>query len=150
MPVDVQLASSAVQLPACLDIQRWAEAALEELVDDAEPPDLCVRLVDEAESRSLNDRYRGQDKPTNVLSFPADVVVPGENLLGDLVICVPVVLSEAKEQSKAAADHFAHMVVHGVLHLLGHDHDEPDAASRMEALELRILAEFGVQDPYAQ
>ena len=66
------------------------------------------------------------------------------------IYCVPVVLSEAKEQSKAAADHFAHMVVHGVLHLLGHDHDEPDAASRMEALELRILAEFGVQDPYAQ
>jgi len=150
MPVEVQVASSAEQLPASGEIQKWADVALEELGDDAEPPDLCIRLVDTEESRSLNGRYRGQDKPTNVLSFPADVCVPGAKLLGDLVICVPVVLDEAQSQAKIPADHFAHMVVHGVLHLLGHDHEQPEAASQMEALELKILGRLGVRDPYSQ
>ena len=150
MPVEVQLACDVDRLPAEADIQKWADAALEELGDDAEPPDLCIRLVDAAESRSLNDRYRGQNKATNVLSFPADVSVPGARLLGDLVICVPVVLSEAQSQDKSPADHFAHMVVHGVLHLLGHDHEEPDAALSMEALEQKILGRLGVKDPYSQ
>jgi len=150
MPVEVQVASCAGQLPAAGDIQKWADAALEELADEAEPPDLCIRLVDVDESRSLNDRYRGQDKPTNVLSFPASVSVPGTRMLGDLVICVPVVIDEAQSQDKPAADHFAHMVVHGVLHLVGHDHQEPVAASRMEALEAKILLRLGVADPYQQ
>ena len=148
MPVEIQVASGAEQLPASGEIQKWADTALEELSDDAEPPDLCIRLVDAEESRSLNDRYRGQNKPTNVLSFPADVAVPGAKLLGDLVICVPVVVDEAQSQHKRTADHFAHMVVHGVLHLLGHDHTEPASASQMEALEVTILGRLGVSDPY--
>lgn len=150
MPVEIQVASGAEQLPASGEIKKWAHTALEELAEDAEPPDLCIRLVDADESRSLNDRYRGQNKPTNVLSFPADVAVPGAKLLGDLVICVPVVIDEAKSQHKQMADHFAHMVVHGVLHLLGHDHTEPESASQMEALEVRILDRLGVCDPYKQ
>ena len=148
MPVEVQVASAAERLPASGEIQQWADAALEELADEAEPPDLCIRLVDAEESRSLNDRYRGQDKPTNVLSFPADVAIPGERLLGDLVICVPVVVDEAQSQRKPMVDHFAHMVVHGVLHLLGHDHIEPASAAQMEALEVAILGRLGVPDPY--
>jgi probable rRNA maturation factor len=148
MPVDVQLASGLCGLPEICDIQKWADATLEELGEDAEPPDLCIRLVDAAESRTLNYRYRGTDKPTNVLSFAADADVPGTRVLGDLVICAPVVLSEAQSQKKSGADHFAHMVVHGVLHLLGHDHEVPEAASEMEGLELRVLTRLGVPDPY--
>ena len=150
MPVEVQVASSAPGLPAAGEIEKWACTALEEAADDGEPPDLCIRLVDAEESRSLNDRYRGQDKPTNVLSFPADVDVPGTTLLGDLVICVPVVIDEAHTQSKQTADHFAHMVVHGVLHLLGHDHTEAASAVQMEALEVKVLHRLGVSDPYEQ
>lgn len=150
MSVDVQIASGAGVLPAPGDIKKWADATLEEVAEVEEPPDLCIRLVDAPESRALNCRYRGFDMPTNVLSFPAEAEVPGPRLLGDLVICAPVVRSEARTQDKAANDHFAHMVVHGVLHLLGHDHEDRKAASQMEALELRVLGRFGVSDPYLQ
>tara|TARA_A100001037_G_scaffold133828_3_gene121375 strand:+ start:15375 stop:15824 length:450 start_codon:yes stop_codon:yes gene_type:complete len=148
MPVDVQLASTAGQLPELSAIQRWADLALEELGEDPEPPDLCIRLVDAAESQTLNSRFRGQEKPTNVLSFPADVHIPGRRTLGDVVICMPVVVGEAARQQKAVDDHLAHMVVHGVLHLFGYDHQKDDDAQRMEGLEQQILCQLGVADPY--
>jgi probable rRNA maturation factor len=148
MPVEVQVASAADAVPRAPEIQRWADAALEEMADDGEPPDLCIRVVDEEESQSLNSRYRGFDKPTNVLSFPAQINVPGENILGDVVICAPVVCAEAAGQGKSVGDHYAHMVVHGVLHLVGYDHERPQAAERMEALEIKILERLGVTDPY--
>ena len=148
MPVEVQLASAAPRLPGEREIQRWAAAVLEEVAEDGEPPDLCIRLVDAAESQALNHRFRGKNKPTNVLSFPAEVDVPGERLLGDLVVCAPVVVDEAQAQNKKTDDHFAHMVVHGVLHLLGHNHEQDEDARRMEALELEILRRLGVGNPY--
>src|SRR5699024_4314824 len=109
---------------------------------------LSVRIVDAAESAALNARYRSRDTPTNVLSFPAGVDMPGLRVLGDLAICAAVVEREAREQGKAAAAHWTHMIVHGVLHLLGFDHIADDEAEQMEALERRILARLGYDDPY--
>lgn len=118
--------------------------------------DVVVRIVDEAESAALNQRFRGKQGPTNVLSFP---VSPPDDVpaalaaelgaaLGDIVICAPVVAREAREQGKDAQAHWAHMVLHGLLHLLGHDHITADQASEMESLEIEILAEIGYPDPY--
>lgn len=148
MPVEVQIASAADEVPRAREIRHWADVALEEVADDGEPPDVCVRVVDEAESRALNLRFRGVDKPTNVLSFPAQIELPQESILGDVVVCAPLVSEEAADQGKTVSDHYAHLVVHGVLHLVGYDHEQPDAAKRMEALEIRILERIGVPDPY--
>ncbi|RTZ72275.1 MAG: rRNA maturation RNase YbeY [Gammaproteobacteria bacterium] len=150
MNLELQLATEATEatgLPAQADFERWAGAALE----DEPRRGLVIRLVDEAESRQLNRDYRGRDKPTNVLSFPFEAPpgVPSEHL-GDLVICAPVVAREALEQGKSPAHHWAHMVVHGVLHLRGYDHLEPADAEAMEARERRILAGFGIPDPYRE
>jgi probable rRNA maturation factor len=109
---------------------------------------VCVRVVDREESRALNSRYRGMDKPTNVLSFPAQVDVPGEHILGDVVVCAAVVCAEAADQGKAVRDHYAHMIVHGVLHLTGYDHVKARDAQLMESLEKKILERVGVADPY--
>ena len=150
--VDVQMAYSAAGVPDERDIQNWVGTAIE-LLCDKPFCEVSVRVVDEAEGRTLNNRYRGIDRATNVLAFPVDATVdlppdvPG--LLGDIVICGPVVEREAAEQHKTAADHWAHLLVHGVLHLLGHDHQEAGDAAEMEALETRILAAGGVADPYA-
>jgi probable rRNA maturation factor len=143
--VEVQYASDAEGLPAAADFRRWAVAALGEVAD----AELAVRVVDREESRRLNATYRGKDAPTNVLSFPADLP-PGVDLplLGDIVICAPLVATEADEQHKALADHWAHLTVHGVLHLLGHDHRTDEEAAAMEALETRILAGLGCADPW--
>ncbi|WLD59094.1 rRNA maturation RNase YbeY [Salinispirillum sp. LH 10-3-1] len=112
---------------------------------------LTVRLVDSAESQQLNNTYRGKDKPTNVLSFPfeapADIPLD-EDYLGDLVICVPVVNQEAEEQQKPILHHWAHMVIHGALHLLGYDHISDDDAEEMEQLERELLFQLGIPDPY--
>lgn len=144
MPVEVQLAASVPQLPPAGDIRHWAECALQG--QDAE---LCVRVVDAAEAQALNARYRGVAAPTNVLSFPLGDSLPHlPGLLGDLVVCAPVVAEEAKTQAKTLADHFAHMVVHGVLHLRGYDHREDPQARRMERLEKAILGALGIADPY--
>ena len=107
---------------------------------------LTIRVVGTAESRQLNRTWRGKDKPTNVLSFPAGDVA---DELGDLAICAPVVAREAREQGKALQAHWAHMVVHGVLHLLGYDHENDRDAGRMETKEAGILKQFGYPDPYA-
>jgi len=144
--LDVQRASSHTSLPGDADLARWAAAAVGEHRREAE---ISLRIVDEDESQALNHQYRGKDKPTNVLSFPADIPPElGLPLLGDLVICAQVVAREAEQQHKALSAHWAHMVVHGTLHLLGYDHIEDDEAEIMENLETRILAGLGFDDPY--
>ena len=134
-------------LPAPASFRRWAEAALLGKKREAE---LSLRLVDADEGQALNRDYRGKDYATNVLSFPAELP-PGLKLplLGDLVLCAPVVAREAAEQGKPLAAHYAHLTVHGVLHLLGYDHMAEAEAERMEAEERRILAGLGIADPYA-
>lgn len=110
---------------------------------------MTIRIVDEEEARALNHRYRGQDYVPNVLSFPMIEAVPGSpGMLGDVAICAPVVEREAVAQHKAPVAHWAHLVVHGVLHCCGYEHDAPADAEQMESLEIRILAEFGFPDPY--
>nr|WP_298108890.1 rRNA maturation RNase YbeY [uncultured Pseudomonas sp.] len=148
LELDLQIASDAGNLPSEAQFRTWCELALRQRSADSE---LTIRLVDEAEGRELNHTYRQRDYATNVLSFPADVPdglldIP---LLGDLVICAPVVEREALEQNKPAHAHWAHMVIHGCLHLLGYDHIEDEEAEEMEALERELLAELGLPDPYA-
>jgi probable rRNA maturation factor len=143
--VDIQEASSG-PVPSAQSIQSWAELALQKVAEDCE---LSVRLVDETESAELNSTYRGKEGPTNVLSFPFDADIELEpRLLGDLVICVPVVEQEAIAQVKVAEHHWAHMVVHGCLHLLGYDHIDDGQAKEMEALETKILKSLAINDPY--
>jgi probable rRNA maturation factor len=110
--------------------------------------DVCVRICDEASSQELNRTFRQRDKPTNVLSFPADVDVGGELILGDLALCWPIVVSEAKLQEKSTSDHAVHLTVHGLLHLLGFDHEQGSDAEIMEDLEREILASLNIADPY--
>lgn len=136
-------------LPAAVSVRRWVEAAL---AGHRRTVELAVRYVDSDEGRALNRDYRGKDYATNVLSFPVDLP-PGVRspLLGDLVICAPVVALEALGQDKPLADHHAHLVVHGVLHLLGMDHERSEAeAEAMEARERTILGRLGIPDPYAE
>ena len=144
--VGVSYGISRKGLPAPRSFKRWAEAACKGRIKRA---DIAIRVVDEKEGRVLNKHYRGKDYATNVLSFPAElpegVTLP---LLGDMVLCAPVVLKEAAEQGKTPAAHFAHLTVHGVLHLLGLDHDNDREAEAMEAMEREVLAELGFQDPY--
>jgi probable rRNA maturation factor len=133
-------------LPAAVSFRRWAEAAARGRIRRG---DLAIRVVDTKEGRALNHHYRGKDYATNVLSFPVELP-EGVDLpmLGDLVICAPVVAREAKEQGKPLAAHYAHLTVHGVLHLLGLDHEDSREAEAMEQLEREILAELGLPDPY--
>lgn len=145
--LDLQVACENPEgLPQEAQIQRWLDAAIVPFQEEAE---VTVRLVDEAESHDLNLTYRGKDKPTNVLSFPFEAP-PGMEmpLLGDLVICRQVVEREAPEQDTPLDAHWAHMVVHGSLHLLGYDHIEDDEAEEMEALETEIMLALGYADPY--
>ncbi|MFT6915668.1 MAG: putative rRNA maturation factor [Motiliproteus sp.] len=144
--IDLQLASDAPFIPSLAAFQRWAEHALR---DHLETTELCIRVIDEPESQQLNLDYRNIDKPTNVLSFPFEAP-PGItlNLLGDLAICAPLVASQAEEQGKMVDHHWAHLVIHGILHLLGYDHIEEEEAQTMEALETRLLAGLDITDPY--
>ena len=145
--VDLQIATENIEgLPTEEQIVQWATAAVQPEGDEVE---MTVRIVDESESHELNLTYRGKDRPTNVLSFPFEcpdeVELP---LLGDLVICRQVVEREAAEQEKPLMAHWAHMVVHGSLHLLGYDHIEDDEAEEMESLETQIMQGLGFDDPY--
>ncbi len=144
--LELQYATNADDLPSPRDLRRWAAAALDGRREESE---LVIRIVDEVEITELNRNYRGKDKPTNVLSFPFEAPPPVvSDLIGDLVVCAPVVAREAAEQGKALDAHWAHMVVHGVLHLLGYDHMEPADAQEMEALERQLLEAMGYDDPY--
>lgn len=143
--IDLQIASSEAALPTADVLTQWVHAALQ----SQRQVELTIRIVDAAESQALNLEYRGKDKPTNVLSFPFEAPAQIElNLLGDLVICAPVVIREAAEQGKTALAHWAHMVVHGTLHLQGFDHIDEQEAAHMEQLEIRILHTLGFDDPY--
>jgi len=144
--VDVQVACKEHDLPGRSELSAWACAAVGKGREDCE---LTIRVVDEAEIERLNCTYRNKEGATNVLSFPFDAP-PGVDLplLGDIVICAPVVRREANEQSKSVTSHWAHMVVHGALHLLGFDHEQAGEAQEMEATEARILADFGFDNPY--
>ena len=147
MIIDLQIACEQESgLPTAEQIEQWATAAVQPESDEVE---MTVRIVDEAESHALNLNYRGKDRPTNVLSFPFEcpdeVELP---LLGDLVICRQVVEREAQEQDKPLMAHWAHMVVHGSLHLLGYDHIEDDEAEEMESLETQIMTGLGFADAY--
>lgn len=149
LELDLQLTSEAAGIPPEADFARWCRAALSGQHEAAE---LTIRVVDEDEARELNAAWRQRDYATNVLSFIAEVP-PGIldiPLLGDLVICAPVVMREAVEQGKTADAHWAHLVIHGCLHLLGHDHVEDDAAEQMEELERQLLAGLGYPDPYVE
>ena len=145
--VDVQRVCAAPGVPPPAKLEKWAEAALDGRSDGAR---MTVRVVDEAEGARLNERYRGKTGATNVLAFAFDAPeVPTVHVLGDVVVCAPVAAREATEHSKRLDAHWAHLVVHGTLHLLGYDHDEPGSAQAMETLEREILDGLGYPDPYA-
>jgi probable rRNA maturation factor len=149
--VDVELASDSASLPSAGEIAQWVGRTIAATGSDA-GFEVSVRVVDEAEMQTLNRRFRGQDKTTNVLSFPAADVqgLPSdaETPLGDIVVCAAVVGAEAAQQGKSLSDHWAHMLVHGTLHLLGFDHVRDADADAMEGLEVRVLEEFGIGNPY--
>jgi probable rRNA maturation factor len=152
LDVAVSYATSRAGVPAAASFRRWVAAALAGRIREA---DLAVRIVGEDEGRTLNRHYRGKDYATNVLSFPAELpegLPKGMKmpLLGDLVVCAPVVAREAAEQRKPPAAHYAHLTVHGALHLLGWDHENEKEAEAMERLEREILAGLGIEDPYLE
>lgn len=147
--IDRQTAIDDQYLPSQTQLTHWVSGVLAGHPDDPRR-ELTIRFVDADESQALNRDYRGKDKPTNVLSFPFENP-PGMTLplLGDLVICHTVVAREAEEQHKTLEHHYAHMVIHGTLHLLGYDHMDDDEAEAMEQCERVLLAALGIADPYA-
>jgi len=147
---EIQRATKSTTTPGDDLFKLWIDAVP---VEQAHSFTLTIRIVDEQEAQRFNREYRNRDYATNVLSFPAELPegLPDEirqSQLGDLLICAPVVMREALEQQRPEADHWAHLTIHGILHLLGHDHEQADEAAVMEALETRILAKLGVSDPY--
>lgn len=147
--IDRQAAINEPTLPSLTQLTHWVGCVFAHHVDD-QRREVTIRFVDEEESQTLNRDYRGKDKTTNVLSFPFESP-PGIELplLGDLVICHAVVAQEASEQGKPLEHHYAHMVVHGILHLMGYDHIDDQEAEEMEQFERELLAELGIPDPYA-
>jgi probable rRNA maturation factor len=145
--VDIDNAAPNAWSPAADDIERWVQLVLRE----HSPAEISIRIVDADESAHLNHTYRGKSGATNVLSFPADIPeVVQSNLLGDLVICASVLEQEAREQAKPLLAHWAHITLHGVLHLLGFDHQNDDDAQLMESLEINLLKQLGYDNPYLQ
>jgi probable rRNA maturation factor len=149
--IDVQRAADEDSTPDDAFVAGWVTRAIEAARDSGDC-EVSVRIVDAAEIQALNRDYRGKDRPTNVLSFPAGDVagLPDDEVspLGDIVVCASVVRDESVAQGKAVADHWAHMLVHGVLHLFGYDHQSDQEAEAMEALEIEILGAHGIGDPY--
>ena len=143
--IDLQNDAGFADAPALPEFERWVMAALQESHGRLEQT-ICV--VDETQSRELNHRFRGKDSATNVLAFPGDNDFLDYDCLGDLVICAPLVALEAQQQGKPADAHWAHLVVHGMLHLQGFDHQSNEQATRMEALEIEILDILGYTNPY--
>ena len=143
--LDLQLASDAANIPSENQFRQWSQLAWK----GDKPTEVTIRIVDESEMHALNFQYRGKDKPTNVLSFPfeapAGIHIP---LAGDLVICAPIVAQEAREQYKDTHAHWAHMIIHGMLHLQSYDHIDDNEAEEMEGLEIRLLAQIGITNPY--
>ena len=147
--IDIESNSQSQQIPALAELEGWISAALQS--QEFEDAEVSVYIVDEEEGQELNAQYRGKEYPTNVLSFPADIAEEvGIPLLGDLVVCAPVVEREAQEQGKALQAHWAHMLIHGTLHLVGFDHIEDDDADTMEALETQIVTGLGYPAPYQE
>lgn len=145
--IDVILVNEGeIQAPSFDQFAQWLQPLAAHLNLNKE---LCIKIVDAQESQSLNAQYRGKDKPTNVLSFPSELPEFVESQhLGDLAICADVVVSEAQEQGKKDSHHWAHLTIHGCLHLLGYDHIEADDAAEMEALEIELLAGQAIPNPY--
>jgi len=137
--LSVQVASNAADLPTQKQLRKWVKATLR--VDT----EVTIRIVDEGEGRELNHTYRGKDYATNVLTFP---LTEEPHLMGDIIICAPVVIKEAKEQKKSIEAHFAHLTVHGTLHLHGYDHLNDDQAGLMESIEVTTLQQLGYPNPY--
>ena len=146
--LDIQYAIDSDNLPTQDDMQRWLDITLSGY---SQTFSICVRIVDAEESQSLNSQYRGKDSPTNVLSFSFETpeyIEQEVEILGDLVVCASVVETEAKQQNKQLFEHWAHMIIHGTLHLLGFDHIKEDDAQEMEQLEKDLLFQLNISDPY--
>lgn len=150
--IEVQYQSKETPLPTESMFQKWVEVVLAaHTIKISEESEMTLRIVDEEESQSLNAQFRGKNKPTNVLSFSySDEEMPSQDpLLGDLVLCAPVIKKEALEQHKTMEAHWAHMVIHGSLHLLGYDHETSEQAEKMEPLEIALLNTLGFANPYS-
>ena len=159
MMVDLQIASDDKQLPTLTQLEQWTKLALQTACGEAE---ITIRMVDNEESHALNLQYRGQDKATNVLSFPFEqpefedpelaaamaTELGSVSYIGDLVVNAPLLVQEAAQQHKRVIDHWAHLIIHGTLHLQGFDHTEDQEAQVMEALEARLLASLNIANPY--
>ena len=146
--LDIQIISQSKQLPDQEQFQYWVDAVLKDESQDAE---VVIRIVDEAEMIQFNEQYRGKKGSTNILSFPFEAPEGVDNyLLGDMLVCAPVVEKEAQQQNKELEHHWAHMIVHGVLHLLGYDHVDDQDAEEMEALEIKILKTINIKNPYEE
>jgi len=143
--VDLQNDAALASVPRKQQFQKWVAAALQESHSELEQ---TIRIVDETESRDLNSRFRDKDNATNVLAFPSDSDLLDYDCLGDLVICAPILVAEATTQGKPVEAHWAHLVVHGMLHLQGFDHNKDDETAQMEALEIKILNFLGYTNPY--
>ena len=135
----IQFASNNPQIPTATQFRKWAKAAIR--IDT----EVTIRIVDEEEGRILNSTYRGKDYPTNVLTFP---LTENPHLMGDIIICAPVVEAEAQAQNKTLEAHYAHLTVHGILHLHGYDHETDPQAELMEAIEIQIVTKLGYANPY--
>lgn len=146
--IAIQNASAAQVVPDRFSLQRWVDETLQDKLETAE---MCIRIVDEEESQQLNMQYREKNQSTNVLAFPVKIkedLDQKQPYIGDLVICAPVVTREAIDQDKALMTHWAHIVIHGTLHLLGYDHIKDDEAEIMEGIEIEIMQRLGFTNPY--
>lgn len=144
--VDIDNEVTDIACPSADNIEHWVKGALDQKTSDCT---VAIKIINEAEMQALNHTYRHKSKPTNVLSFPTQLPEPLRgDFIGDIAICAPVVQKEASAQNKAFDAHFAHLVVHGILHLLGYDHENEADATKMESEEVRILHQLGFDDPY--